>query len=193
MWVVSAHPRSLWPNLSYDLPPVFTLSVVREPSQYIHQCSPSSVAYFSFIRLPILRQCLCSLYTAIRATSEDSTSARSALCSQLLHLGIIFVPVIALESQRQTRFWPRRGIDGFMVLATALSDAVSIPLYLAVTCYHNDSEDGPHSVAKTKPEHAWIALITALLGYWLPLAYAVQTGWSSNATSIFLCSPFLFA
>ena len=141
----------------------------------------------------MLKQCLCSLYTAIQAITEDHSSGSYALASQLLHLGIIFVPIIALESQRQSLFWPRRGIDGFMILATAVSDAVSIPLYLAVTFYDSDSEDGPSFAVKTKPEHAWIALVTALVGYCLPLAYGVKTGWSNNAISVFLCSPFFFA
>lgn len=167
--------------------------MVQDPTRYLNQCSPSSAAYFSFIPLAILRQCLCSLYTTIQTSSEDSASASSTLSSQLLHLGIIFVPIIALESQRQTRFRPRRGIDGFMLLATALSDAVGIPLYLAVTCHHIDSEDVPFLLAKTRPEHAWIALITTLVGYCLPLVYGVRTGWSNNAISVFLCSPLLFA
>lgn len=167
----------------------FTLSIVRQPSRYLNQCSPSSAAYFSFIPLPTLKQYLCSLYTAIQTSSLDHTNASYTFFSQLLRIGTVFVPIVALESQRQTKFWARRGIDVFMLMAQALSGAVSIPLYFATVFHYEDARAASSRRLETRPEHAWTALVSTLVGYCLPLLYGVQTDWSNNAISLFLGFP----
>ena len=167
----------------------FTLSIVREPSRYLGQCSSSSAAYFSFVPFPTLKRCLCSLYTAIQTSSSDHSNASYTFFSQLLRIGTIFVPIVALESQRQTKFWARRGIDLFMLMAQALSGAVSIPLYFATVSHYEDAGGTAGRRVVTRPEHAWTALISTLVGYCLPLLYGVQTDWSNNAISLFLGFP----
>ena len=165
------------------------LSVVQEPHKYLHQCSLSTLHFFRSFP-SILQKWLCTLYTAIQASPSASPGAYT-LFSQLVRMGAIFMPIVALESHWQKRWWARRGIDIFLLMAQALSGAVSIPLYFATVTSGFDSTEAEEP-ASLKAEQTWTVFASTAIGYLLPLLYGVQTGWSNRAITVFLGFPIYF-
>lgn len=160
---------------------------MQDPSKYLFQCSSSTLRYFQSFPGPLKRG-LCTLYTAIQASPAQP--AAYTLFSQLLRMGAIFMPIVALESHRQTSFWARRGIDFFLLLAQGLSGAVSIPLYFAAITSGN--ELAAELPKRLRPEQPWTIFVSTVIGYLLPMLYGVQTGWSNAATTNFLLFPIYY-
>lgn len=171
-----------------DLLAGLTLSIVKEPAKYLHQCSSQALSYFSAVPLPY-RNYLCTLYTSLQ--SLNTSPGAYSLVSQLVRFGTIFNAILAYESHRQTGWLARRGLTVFLLLAQLLSGAVASPLYFALI-FSNEHTQRVRKAALSS-EAAWSVLFSLLLGYLLPVYAGSASGWSNNHITAFLGFPVYLA
>lgn len=184
----------------------WTLSSVQNPGKYLNTCNESSLYFFRFFPVAI-QQSVCSLYQGLQDFQAQSHAGGYALVSQLVRVGPFLVTLLSYESFRQQTFWRRRGASLYLLLAQALSGAVSIPLYFATLCWDIQS---PHTSSKakqttgsattttlSKPKvskfissaEGWSVFASATVGYLLPLLYGTYSHWSNRAITVFLGFP----
>lgn len=157
------------------------MSVLAEkPEVHFPKCFLSDVRPYTKLFPRSIDPYICATYEAIQELPQHP--AANALIAQLLRFGVTFVGIVTFEGSRQTSFWLKQS-DFYLFIAQATSGAAAIPAYFAAI--HEKTIRPP----KSTPEDAWASFIGVLVGFLLPIAYGIQTGWQGNALNAFLFYP----